>query len=193
MGRSAHSGFTLVELLVALGVFALLVGIGVPGLSALVQNNRMTASVNDLVATLQLARSEAVKRRQPIAICHSDNAEGDAECGGNGWQDGWLVWVDDDDDRQRDADELVLRASGGLGKNLIITAQAGADDDTALVESMTFQPSGFPRDIGGGNLLFCDARASDDHARVVNLSPTGRAQARMPSDVGGLTISCEDA
>src|SRR3546814_15199613 len=55
-------GFTLIELLVAIAVMAIVLVAGVPGFQALVNGNRLAASSNEMIANLQTARMEAIRR-----------------------------------------------------------------------------------------------------------------------------------
>ena len=84
---SKQLGFTLIELMVTVSVLALLLGIGVPSFRATIQGNRVTAVSNDLVAALQFARSEAVRRGENVTLCSSNDQ---VTCSG-GWVDGWVV------------------------------------------------------------------------------------------------------
>ena len=61
-------GFTLLELMVAIAVLAILVTIGVPSFQTLIQNNRVVTQTNELVTALNFARTEAVKRGRPVQV-----------------------------------------------------------------------------------------------------------------------------
>ena len=61
-------GFTLLELMVAIAVLAILVTVGVPSFRDLIQNNRVTTQTNELVSALNFARTEAVKRGRNIEV-----------------------------------------------------------------------------------------------------------------------------
>ncbi len=54
-------GFTLVELLVALGIFALLSAMAIPTLRSVMENSRIKAASQSLQNGLTLARAEAVR------------------------------------------------------------------------------------------------------------------------------------
>jgi len=98
-----QDGFTLVELLTALGVAAVLLGMGVPSYRQLARDNQFITSANDLVLAAMLARSEAAKRGVPITIA--------AAAGGgtaNEFGNGWSVFVDTDTDGVLDGGETVL-------------------------------------------------------------------------------------
>lgn len=78
-----ETGFTLVELLITIALIAILAGIAVPGFSDLVRENRLTTLTNNLNAALRLARGEAIKRNQRLALCGLIQCDGDFS---TGWQ-----------------------------------------------------------------------------------------------------------
>ena len=191
-------GFTLVELMVTIGVAAILVGLAVPSFQNLTRDSSMTATANDLLVSMQLARSEAIKRHLAVTVCHSPdpNAEPPA-CGVDGWQDGWLVFVDATDANPDpngviDDGEQVLQAARGF-ERYRITATAG-QNSAPLEDRITFLGSGYPEgDVPGGrNLLLCDDRHSDSAGRVLNISQTGRTQVRKRSDYQNVGQTCEE-
>lgn len=63
---SASRGFTLLELLVTVGVLALLLSLGVPSMRAAAEKRQTVAAVERIYSELQLARSEAISRSQPV-------------------------------------------------------------------------------------------------------------------------------
>lgn len=89
-------GFTLVELVVVMAVGAILLAIAVPGYAFLLNSSRLAAVTNDLVTTLHLARSEAIKRGARVTVCMTANAGAAAPaCDSTAkWHDGWLLFVD---------------------------------------------------------------------------------------------------
>jgi type IV fimbrial biogenesis protein FimT len=189
-------GFTLIELMVTIGVAAILIGLAVPSFLTTIQDSRMTSSVNDLLVSMQLARSESIKRHVPVTVCHSADANSnDPSCGGDGWQDGWIVFVDSTDanpdpNGSFDNGEELLHTGAGFKKVTATTAANAAP----LATYLTFLGTGFPQgDVPGGrNMLLCDDRHSDTAGRVLNISQTGRPQVRKIADIGGLNMSCEE-
>ena len=70
MDKHRQSGFTLVELMVTLGVGAILVGLVVPNMRDFMRNNRLSGGVNDMLHSLQVARTEAIKRQNGnVVVC----------------------------------------------------------------------------------------------------------------------------
>jgi|SRR6185369_442392 type IV fimbrial biogenesis protein FimT len=96
MSTRRQSGFSLLELMTAVAVLAILLGLGVPSFSQMIRTNRVVADTNALVVALSAARSEAVKRGLPTAVCARSAPTSDVCRTGtdNDWGSGWLVFVD---------------------------------------------------------------------------------------------------
>jgi type IV fimbrial biogenesis protein FimT len=84
-------GVTLLELMIAITVLAILAGIGIPAFSGILRANAIAAQANNLVSALTLARSEAMKRGIRVSVCPTQNG---ADCTAD-WNDGWVVFTDD--------------------------------------------------------------------------------------------------
>ena len=180
MDRARARGFTVYELLITMLIIGIILSIGVPSMTVFTQNSRITGTANDLHASFQLGRSEAARSKTNIMICASANSmDAAAACGGT-FNDGWIIFVDENNDQARDAPaEVVLRAHPAVDDSINITTNAGAD-------YFAFAPSGLGRgDIGGLPSLqtarICDERgnapaaAGDSAARILVVTPVGRA------------------
>lgn len=84
------SGFTLVEMMIVLILIAIVAGIGIPNLTQMIRNNQMATHANSLLGALQLARSEAIRRGVPVAVCGSSNG---SSCDQSAWGQGWIVYA----------------------------------------------------------------------------------------------------
>ncbi len=126
--RTSHAqGFTLVELMITIFVAAILVTLALPSFREVLINNRVTSSTNQLVADLQLARSEAVNRGTLVAVVSNS--------GTNDWSGGWQVIADSvfkNDGTFADSADAILRASAGVDtagnysvRTKVTTAAAG--------------------------------------------------------------------
>ena len=92
--RSRSRGFTATELLVALGIAAVLMSLAVPGFASLARSAGLSSAANELLAALHQARSSAVLRGLPVAVClTADDRTCLAVPGASGT--GWLVFVPD--------------------------------------------------------------------------------------------------
>lgn len=66
--NGSQAGFSLLELLIAIGIVGLLMAIATPRIIAWLPNLRLQSDARQLVSNLQKARLEAVKRDQCVGI-----------------------------------------------------------------------------------------------------------------------------
>jgi type IV fimbrial biogenesis protein FimT len=180
MKKRHQNGFTLYELLITLLIVGVVLSLGVPNLSEFTANSRLTGAANDLHAAFQLARSEAARSKSNITICASANAlSAGADCGG-AWNDGFIVFLDEDGDLSRaGATETVLRAHGPVDSTVTL---AVANDATYFSYASTGLGRG---DVGGQpaltQVVMCDERGNvtaaggSSAARLFVATPLGRA------------------
>ena len=110
----AQRGFTLIELMVVLALIAIMAMIGVPGFQTMIQNSRLASTTNNLLSTLQYARSEAVTQRAAITVSPLNGAD---------WASGTLIMKN----------TVKLRETPPAGKAVTVTGSAA---------SITYQPNG---------------------------------------------------
>jgi len=180
MDKRTQSGFTLYELLITMLIVGVVLSYGIPNMLQFNQNGRMTSTANDLHAAFHLARSESSRAKTNITVCPSANATATtANCGGT-WNQGFIVFVDEDGDLNRSgATETVLRSHGPIPASLTL---AIAGDATYFSYSST----GLGRPNVGGNtavsqVVMCDERGTitaaggNSAARLFVATPLGRA------------------
>jgi type IV fimbrial biogenesis protein FimT len=106
--KARDSGYTLVEVLVAMTVVSILAAIAIPSFKYVTTSNRVTTEVNGLLGDMQFARAEAIKEGQSVTICEANSAY--SGCGGStSWQNGWIVFMDTNGDGTRQNTESILR------------------------------------------------------------------------------------
>ena len=73
MRQKTSRGFTIPELIITLGVAAIILSTAVPSISTTIKNNRLATQVNHIITDIHFARSEAVKRDVRVILCRSSN------------------------------------------------------------------------------------------------------------------------
>ncbi len=87
-GLGLAGGFTLLELMVTVAVVAILAAVATPSLVSVVNSNRLATQANELVASLQIARSEAIRLNNTVTLCRSTDG---ASCAAAGPWTRWIV------------------------------------------------------------------------------------------------------
>ena len=143
LNMDKEPGFTLVELLITIVVVSILLAAGVPAFQSFIKNSRVTAQTNDLISTIQLARSEALKRGTNMVVCASSNQ---TTCTGKDtWADGWIVFSDLDLNNTPDVGSAPLCET----EDCIIATRQGLPDGSTLTtdaDDVRFLPTGFWHD-----------------------------------------------
>lgn len=161
-------GFTLIELMVAVAVLAVLLGIAVPSFNDAALGSKLGSHANSLVASATLARSEAIKRNVSVTLCASADGADCATTGG--WEQGWVV-------RCRTTDNITCNADGANW--LVIHRQQAAASGLKISEAsakrtLAFSPTGVGAEAA--TLTVCRSSPSaGSQERVVSISATGRA------------------
>ena len=176
------AGFTIVEVLITVTIAAILAAVAAPGFSELIRDTRFTTEANNMVAALNLARSEAAKRGGVARL--------DSDAASSVWTGGWTLWVDQDADGARAGigtvaditdDTETLRVGERLKSPLTLTANGN-------VASVQYQPTGVGEGRTAGNALVaapytfdvCNGEAGVNGRRIT-ISTTGHVT------VAGLT------
>ncbi|HPY38904.1 MAG TPA: GspH/FimT family pseudopilin [Thiolinea sp.] len=96
MKRLQQTGMTLVELMVTLGVVAILATVAAPSLQSMIERNQLQALTNNMVSNLYYARSEAAKRGFNVTLCASDATQNACDTSATSFANGWIIFTDYD-------------------------------------------------------------------------------------------------
>jgi type IV fimbrial biogenesis protein FimT len=184
-------GFTLMELMVVLAIVGVVMGLAVPNFNLYIRNSRLTGATNDVLGSISRARTEAIKRQVSVAVCATNNPNAATPAcvtTATAWRQGWVVWVDTDNDWVPDAvNEPVLERHPALDASLTVRSN--------LSDRVKYGATGFTVPPAAGftsttNIAMCDSRGTAPSvggvsaARAIRISATGRPRAtRTQADV----------
>lgn len=164
-----QSGATLLELMVVMTVSAILLGLSIPSFFSFASNSHLAGATNEMISTLHLARSEAIKRSSRTVICTSSTGASCANSGG--WHQGWLVFHDANNNAALDAGEAVILTRAEVAKGFRMTGSS------PVSKYISYAPDGGTKLMTGawqaGTLTVCDESGLSD-ARKIIINKTGR-------------------
>jgi type IV fimbrial biogenesis protein FimT len=167
---SQQRGFTLLELCVTVGILALLLATGVTALGQVGASMKLSAFTNSFVSHFQFARTEAIKRNSRVVICKSSG--GDACAREGGWEQGWIVFHDRNNNGAREANEPVIRRGDALPPGYRVVG------NQPVARYLSFTPFGGNRSPGGafqaGTITICRESLERSDARQVVINAAGR-------------------
>lgn len=175
ISRTAHRarGVTLIELMVVVSIIGVLLAWVVPSFNFIIQRNRISSEINGFVGDLQFARSEAIKRGQPVTLCPA-NAAANGCANSATWNSGWIVFNDPNANQTVDAGEVVLRQQ---------SKWSGTDTFAGTQKFVSFSRDGFAMGLSGSELITLKTTPeSAETTRCLKLALTGRQQVLSGGD-----------
>ena len=160
-------GFTLIEMMTAVFILAILVGLAVPSFREASLSSKLSGFANDIVASTQLARSEAIKRNVTVTMCASLNGATCVAPPAAGWHTGWIVLAD----------------AGGLNEALVQHHPA-LPDEFRMVQTGGVASVLFPPTVVADNevtLTVCRAEPEGSQERIVTITAARNARVTTPT------------
>lgn len=194
--RGSHfaQGVTVVELMVAVAILAILLAIGVPSFQNYIRNTQIRATAESMLAGLNLARTEALRRNTRVSLWLVNNMT--AGCARSNTGTSWVVSLDDPTGKCHVASSATVSpriaqvrsaSEGGTGVN--VTATSGMATASSCI---TFNGFGtVESECPGGSdpisrIAFVSATAADSTRDLqIRINPGGAARLCAPDAVSG--------
>jgi type IV fimbrial biogenesis protein FimT len=176
MRQKTSRGFTIPELIITLGVAAIILSTAVPGVSTTIKNNRLATQVNHIITDLHFARSEAAKRDVRVILCRSSNPNASSpQCSTDSgteytWTSGYLIFADSgtaaNSVYDAGSDILLRRGQPALSGVKMRT-------NSTWNKNLVFNPNGAANEGGSIAIMsICDDRGKDK-CRQIFVAPSG--------------------
>lgn len=160
------NGFTLLELMITMAVFAILVAAAFPSYRIYNANNKSTALATAVATSLRLAKSEAIQRNVNVVVCPMKSAS-TPSCGATSdWGAGWLVV------NTSNNTNLQVYAANNPGA---VTFQPGSGYTGTTI---TFTPIGFTQPAVASVLV---QPAAATHGYTISISSGGSITTQLTS------------
>lgn len=160
----ACAGVTLLELVVALGIAAVLLVMGGATVGSWIPRYQQRNAAAALAGALQVARSEALKRNARVDLCASLDL---ATCDPAGrWHAGWIVFVDENRNGARDPGEALVRVESPVGARITVAG------NQPVAKYVSYTPFGHTRLNNGalqmGTFTVCRSGLTEIHVVLAN-------------------------
>lgn len=184
--RIASCGFTLIELMVTVALIAILLAVAAPSLSTFQRNAELTSFTNSMLAGINAARGEAMKRGRYAMVIPAD---------GTNWSSGWRVFVDvDRSQTYTAANDITLLTKEASPSYLTITPKSGtsAADSSPYI---MFDASGYAKTKSGnfGALTISIARndvATNDYSQTRRIAISSGGRVKICKPVSASDLNC---
>ena len=168
-----YRGFTLPELMITLGVIAIVLSTAVPSINSMIKDNALAKQLNTVITDIHYARAEAVKRDVRVILCRSASPNAPSpSCGGTTqvWESGYIVFADDGNNSNSiyDAgtDTLLIRGQPA-------TSGIRMRTNPTWNNNLEFSPDGSTNESGStASMSLCDDRGST-HGRSIQVAANG--------------------
>ena len=179
--RRLARGFTAIELMITIAILSITVSIALPSYTTIVRNGVLAQHINSFYSALNMARSEAIKRGAPVSVCPSTDQ---AACAASGtqWEQGWIVFVDSNNNHVVDGTDQVLWAERNLTAGYTLRGSSA----TTLPSYFTMNPKGAPS--ATGQYVLCQAMQINP-ARAILVSMGGRIS--IATDNNGVPVAAD--
>ena len=173
MKQLHNQGFTIPEIVITLGIVAIVLSMAIPSVSATIKDNRLATTLNKVITDIHFARSEAAKRGVRVILCRSPNPNASTpSCGGTTkiWTTGYLVFADDGN---------YTNNTYEAGNDTLLRTGQPVSSGVNLQTNSTWNNNLEINDIGSTNeggstamMSICDDRGSE-HGRQIRVGPNG--------------------
>ena len=155
-------GLTLIELLVTLAVAAILITVGAPAMTSILERFRAQDAISQWQGDLVYARQVAAAYQTSVTVCPMG---GSTSCDGD-WTGGYTAFIDENSNGTLDAEDESLHQRSAINEKDHVNRTAP--------QQFRFTEDGFSEDSGA--LIYCPGQTDSPLSLGLSVSSTGQTR-----------------
>jgi type IV fimbrial biogenesis protein FimT len=171
-------GVNLPEVMAVLLIISILMHLSLPVIG-LAHREESTRVLLQLAHLIEMARSSAINSQQSVTVCPITESD---QCGGN-WQHGAMAFFDNNDNRQRDPDEILIHKINWIDNSGHLSWRAFGNR-----QSLSIDAFGGLRNQNG-NFTWCPPSGSHEPAGRLRLAADNNGDG-LREDSQGRPLVC---
>jgi len=164
-------GTTLIELMVVIGILAIVGTLGVPSFLSIITKARITSETNQLNSLIRFTRFTAIDQQQTTVLCPADNY---SQCGAD-WNAPKIVFIDSNYNNEREPLEPLLMSMPKSTTNNQIYSRN---------KTIKFYESGVT--ASPASLRICPESKEANYARLLTVSLQGKIKLSADKNNDGI-------
>jgi type IV fimbrial biogenesis protein FimT len=164
-------GTTLVEIMVVVGILAILGSVGVPGLLSIITKARITSETNQMNSLIRFARFTAIDQEQSTVLCPANDY---SKCESD-WNSPKIVFIDKNNNNERDPQEPMLMSLVNPSENTVLHSRN---------KLIRFYESGIT--ASPASVRICPASKDETFARLLTVSLQGKVKLSSDKNDDGI-------
>ncbi|MCU7940182.1 MAG: GspH/FimT family protein [gamma proteobacterium symbiont of Bathyaustriella thionipta] len=171
-------GFTLIELIITITIAGILFSLAIPSFSHMLAHNQQTSVLHTLFKHLNVARNEAINTNHHVLLCKS--VDGKHCITQSSWDDGWLIFTDNDNNKKVNDEERVIYSQQSLPSHIFLDYRGFGSNNY-----FRYYPDG--HGSANGTFTLCN-HSNEKLAQSIIISRTGRVRINTKSGSGKALI-----
>ncbi|WP_444929598.1 GspH/FimT family protein [Microbulbifer sp. SSSA002] len=137
-------GLTLLELLISLSILSVLLLIGLPSFTQIIEKTQLELTADKLFTAVQLTRNTAIEKNQRVTMRNFGS-----------WELGWEIFIDTDNDGTRDDNDYLIVSADKLDRVQVL-ANSPVKDYISFIATGESRNTGSPQGaLQMGSLYIC--------------------------------------
>lgn len=164
--KKEQYGFTLLELLVTVSILAILAVMAMPNYRNFIERQKVRSTLNEWQSTYYLAQREAMRLRQPVIFCGSQDGISCMNGSAHDFSKGWIAFYEKDSGGKLEKVYLQDKAIGDGALSISMN-----NPNVFKKEGLRFMANGRLKSGAMGTLT---VELNGRHTKTISINAAGR-------------------